>query len=51
MSEAKMVPLESYREYPPAEMEGRASAFYEEMKRRRSGNFMSGGRQKSGWKR
>ena len=36
MSEAKMIPLESYREYPPAEMAARAEAFYQEMKRRRS---------------
>lgn len=30
------VPLESYREYAPAEMQERASAFREEMQRRRS---------------
>lgn len=31
-----MMPLDSYREYPPAEMEKRATTFYREMKRRRS---------------
>jgi nitroreductase len=31
-----MKPLESYREYLPAEMQARAAAFYQEMTRRRS---------------
>jgi len=36
MSDAKMMPLEGYREYAPGEMEARAVEFYREMKRRRT---------------
>lgn len=36
MSDAKMMPLEGYREYAPAEMEARAVEFYRELKRRRT---------------
>jgi len=36
MTEAKYIPLESYREYPPEEMKRRAAAFRAEMQRRRS---------------
>lgn len=36
MSDAKMMSLEGYREYAPAEMEARAMEFYREIKRRRS---------------
>ncbi|OHB74190.1 MAG: nitroreductase [Planctomycetes bacterium RBG_16_55_9] len=36
MTEAKSVPLDSYREYPPEEMRRRAAAFRAEMQRRRS---------------
>ena len=36
MSEAKMMPLQSYREYPPAVMETRSAALYEDVKRRRT---------------
>lgn len=36
MSEARMIPLTSYREYPPAEMLERATAFRAELARRRT---------------
>jgi len=36
MSEAKFIPLPGYREYPAAEMEQRAKAFFEEVNRRRT---------------
>lgn len=36
MIEPHFVPLEEYREYPPAEMRQRTTAFYEEIRRRRS---------------
>lgn len=36
MNEARFVPLETYREYSPAEMRARAHAFREEMERRRT---------------
>ncbi|MBN2314722.1 MAG: nitroreductase family protein [Sedimentisphaerales bacterium] len=36
MAEAKYIPLESYREYPPEEMKRRAATFRAEMQRRRS---------------
>ena len=36
MTQAKYVPLDSYREYPPEEMRRRAAAFRAEMQRRRS---------------
>lgn len=36
MTQARFVPLTSYREYPPDEMIHRASHFYEEVKRRRT---------------
>jgi len=36
MRKAKLVPLDSYREYPPEEMAERAAAFREDMQRRRS---------------
>jgi len=35
-SEAKFVPLDSYREYPVDEMKARARSFYEEIRRRRT---------------
>lgn len=34
MKEHENIPLEDYREYPPEEMQARAAAFYEEIKRR-----------------
>lgn len=36
MSEARFIPLPGYREYPAAEMERRAKAFFEEVNRRRT---------------
>ena len=36
MTRAKLVPLTSYREYPPEQMKERAIAFRAEMQRRRS---------------
>lgn len=36
MDQPSFMPLEGYREYPPAEMRQRATAFYEEVKRRRT---------------
>lgn len=36
MSEARFIPLPGYREYPVAEMERRAQAFFEEVNRRRT---------------
>lgn len=36
MDQPRFVPLQEYREYPPAEMRQRAAAFYEEVKRRRT---------------
>ena len=36
MKKAKLVPLDSYREYPPGEMAERAVAFRRDMQRRRS---------------
>ena len=36
MKSGKYVPLTEYREYPPEEMKRRATAFYEDIKRRRS---------------
>src|SRR5690606_40937769 len=36
VDDEKFRPLEEYREYPVEEMEARASAFYEEMRRRRT---------------
>ena len=36
MSEARFIPLPGYREYPAAEMEQRAKAFFEEVNRRRT---------------
>jgi nitroreductase len=36
MNTAQFVPLDQYREYPPAEMEQRARDFYAEVRRRRS---------------
>ena len=36
MAKAKLVPLDSYREYPPEEMIARAAAFRTDMQRRRS---------------
>lgn len=36
MDEPRFVPLEEYREFPPAEMRQRATAFYQEVKRRRT---------------
>lgn len=36
MPEAKFVPLATYREYSPAEMQERAAAFYADMQRRRT---------------
>ena len=36
MSKVKLVPLDSYREYPPEEMIARAAAFRTDMQRRRS---------------
>lgn len=36
MSEARFVPLPGYREYPAAEMEQRAKAFFDEVNRRRT---------------
>lgn len=36
MTEPSFVPLTTYREYPPSEMEERARGFYEEVRRRRT---------------
>lgn len=36
MAEKNLIPLTTYREYPPDEMTARAREFYEEMKRRRT---------------
>jgi nitroreductase len=36
MTEARFLPLTTYREYPPEEMVGRAAAFYEDLRRRRT---------------
>ena len=36
MPQPHFIPLTTYREYPVAEMQARASAFYEEIKRRRT---------------
>jgi len=36
VSEARFIPLPGYREYPAAEMEQRAKAFFEEVNRRRT---------------
>jgi nitroreductase len=36
VSEARFIPLPGYREYPAAEMERRAKAFFEEVNRRRT---------------
>ena len=42
MGNAKLVPLDSYREYPPEEMAERAAAFRIRMQRRRSVRTFSG---------
>jgi len=36
MTQSRFIPLSGYREYPPAEMQRRASGFYADMRRRRS---------------
>ena len=41
MTQAKYIPLDSYREYPPEEMKRRAAAFRDEMQRRRSVRMFS----------
>lgn len=42
MDDPRFMPLEEYQEYPPAEMRQRATAFYEEVKRRRTVRDYSG---------
>ena len=41
MTEPDFVPLSTWREYPPEEMENRAAAFYREMNRRRTTRHFS----------
>ena len=41
MTEPDFVPLTTWREYPPEEMEARAAAFYREMSRRRTTRHFS----------
>jgi iodotyrosine deiodinase len=42
MTEPDFVPLSTWREYPPEEMEARAVAFYRELNRRRTTRHFSG---------